>query len=114
MPILTAAQREVLARAKALAGAGSLIPPHRSYIQQLKIYERHTADAGLSKLHGVRHAYAQDRYAELTGRPAPAAGGTSSKDLTPEEKAQDLAARLQISHEMGHEREQITVVYLGR
>ena len=76
--------------------------------------ERHTADAGLSKLHGVRHAYAQDRYAELTGRPAPAAGGTSSKDLTPEEKAQDLAARLQISHEMGHEREQITVVYLGR
>ena len=114
VPIRTDAQREVLARAKALAGAGSLIPPHRSYIQQLKIYERHTAAAGLSKLHGVRHAYAQDRYEELTGRLAPAAGGTSSKELTPAEKAQDLAARLQISHEMGHEREQITVVYLGR
>ena len=52
--------------------------------------------------------------AELTGRLAPAAGGTQQQGLTPEEKAQDLAARLQISHEMGHEREQITVVYLGR
>ena len=114
VPIRTDAQRAVLARAKALAGAGSLIPPHRSYIQQLKIYERHTADAGLSKLHGVRHAYAQERYRELTGRLAPAAGGTRSQALTPEEKAQDRTVRLQISHEMGHEREQITVVYLGR
>ena len=37
VPIRTDAQREVLTRAKALAGAGSLIPPHRSYIQQLKM-----------------------------------------------------------------------------
>lgn len=114
VPIRTDAQRLVLDRAKALAGNGSLIPSHRSYIQHLKIYERHTADAGLSKLHGLRHAYAQERYRELTGRLAPAAGGARSKDLTPDEKAQDLAVRLQISREMGHEREQVTVVYLGR
>jgi site-specific recombinase XerC len=114
IPIRTAAQREVLDRAHRLASTGSLIPPQRSYVQQLKIYERHTANAGLSKLHGLRHAYAQQRYAELTGRLAPAAGGPTSKELTPEAKRQDLEVRLLISKELGHEREQITAVYLGR
>ena len=63
----TTAQREVLDRAQQLAGRGSLIPAERSYIQHLKVYERHTANAGLSKLHGLRHAYAQQRYQDLTG-----------------------------------------------
>jgi hypothetical protein len=45
---------------------------------------------------------------------APAAGGKTSKELTPDEKNQDYQARIQISQELGHEREQITVVYLGR
>ena len=35
-------------------------------------------------------------------------------ELTPGQKAADRAARLQISSELGHEREQITAVYLGR
>ena len=114
VPIRTPAQREVLDRAHRLAGRGSLIPPDRTYIQQLRVYEGHTARAGLSKLHGLRHAYAQQRYFDLTGRPCPAAGGLCSGDLTPHQKSQDTAARLAISLELGHEREAVTAIYLGR
>ena len=114
IPIRMAAQREVLDRAHQLAGQGSLIPADRTYIQHLKVYERHTANAGLHKLHGLRHAYAQQRYMELTGWVAPAAGGPTSEAITPEQKAHDREARLIISRGLGHEREQITAVYLGR
>ena len=58
-------------------------------------------------MHGLRHAYAQSRYAELTGWPAPAAGGPTVKALTPEQKAIDQQARLTISQELGHERPQV-------
>jgi len=65
-------------------------------------------------MHGLRHQYAQNRYEALTGWKAPAAGGQSSKALTPEQREQDEQARQIISRELGHEREQITAVYLGR
>lgn len=114
IPIRTDYQREVLARAAALAGTGSMIPKEMSYKQRLKQYENATARAGMSKLHGLRHEYAQARYKELTGWASPAKGGPTSKDLTPEQKAVDQRARLQISRELGHNREAITAVYLGR
>lgn len=114
IPIRTAEQREVLNRARHLAGMGALIPSNRNYIQQLRLYEGQTLRAGLCKMHGLRHAYAQARYHELTGWPAPAAGGPDSKVLTSDQKALDRAARLEISNELGHLREQITTVYLGR
>jgi integrase len=114
IPVRNEMQRELLDRLHKAVGKASLIPPNRSYIQHVKIWERHTQKAGLSKLHGLRHQYAQDRYTELTGLIAPAAGGRSSKELSNEEKQGDLEARLTISKEMGHEREQITAVYLGR
>jgi site-specific recombinase XerC len=114
IPMRNAAQREVVARAHRLAGKGSLIPRDRNYRQQLRIYERHTANAGLSKLHGLRHAYAQQRYEELTGWKSPAAGGPTAARLSPDERRLDKAVRLQISLELGHEREPVTAVYLGR
>ncbi|MES9887939.1 MAG: phage integrase N-terminal domain-containing protein, partial [Candidatus Sedimenticola sp. 6PFRAG1] len=101
IPVWTEAQRLVLSRAQQLAGNGSLIPSSRNYRQQLRIYERHTANAGLSKMHGLRHAYAQQRYQELTGWPAPAAGGPTVKALTPGQKLIDHKARLTISGELG-------------
>jgi site-specific recombinase XerC len=124
IPIRNEAQREVLNRAHKLAGKQSLIPSDRTYIQQLKIYERHSANAGLSKMHGLRHLYAQQRYLELTsefaahyhlptGWPAPAAGGPKVKALSPLQKQIDTEVRLAISLELGHERKQITGVYLG-
>ena len=74
----------------------------------------HTANAGLSKMHGLRHAYAQQRYLEITGWPSPHAGGPGKEALTPAQRPVDLHARLVISEELGHAREQITAVYLGR
>lgn len=107
-------QRAVLARAAELAGPGSLIPKESTYKEQLKRYENETNRLGLHKLHGLRHAFAQQRYEELTGWKAPACGGPKLRQLTPEQKKIDLAARLQISEELGHSREAITAVYLGR
>jgi FKBP-type peptidyl-prolyl cis-trans isomerase 2 len=114
VPVRTPAQREVLDRAHRLAGRGSLIPPDKSYRQQLRIYERHTANAGLSKLHGLRHAYAQSRYEELTGWKSPAAGGPKVDALGPDKRALDRQARLTISQELGHERAQIVATYCGK
>jgi len=114
VPVITPEQRAVLDRAHRLAGTGSLIPPQKSYIQQLRIYERHTTQAGLSKLHGLRHAYAQSRYQQLTAWACPAAGGPVANSLNTEQRKQDYQARLTISRELGHLREQISAVYLGR
>ena len=71
MPIRTQAQREVLGRARELAGGEALIPSHKTYVQQLRLYEGQCIRAGLSKMHGLRHAYAQQRFEEITGFKAP-------------------------------------------
>jgi len=91
-----------------------LIPGERSYVQQLRVYERLTANAGLSRMHGLRHDYAQRRYEELTGWLSPAAGGPTARALTPEQKLIDQKTRLKISEELGHARGQIISTYLGR
>jgi len=70
--------------------------------------------AGISRAHGLRHTYAQRRYEDLAGWKSPHAGGPKSKDLTPDQRATDRAVRLAVSAEMGHAREEITAVYLGR
>ena len=115
IPIRTDDQRQLLDRVRALTGGGSLIPVGSSYVEHLKLYENQTAAAGLEKLHGLRHAYAQDRYKDLTGWAAPVAGGPSSVELAKAgTRDEDRAARMTISRELGHGREQITVVYLGR
>ena len=114
IPVRTPRQREVLDRARRLAGKGSLIPSARNYVQQLRIYEGNTTRAGLSKMHGLRHAYAQRRYEALTGWKSPAAGGPTSKSLSSEQRKLDREVRLIISRELGHERIQIVSVYLGK
>ncbi|MDH3429510.1 MAG: integrase domain-containing protein [Gammaproteobacteria bacterium] len=114
VPIRSDGQRQVLDRARQLAGKGSLIPSHKTYVQQLKLYEGQCIRAGLSNMHGLRHAYAQRRYEELTGFKAPLAGGPKRSALASDERAPDKKARAVISAELGHNREAITVVYLGR
>jgi hypothetical protein len=113
IPIRTEEQREVLNRAHKLAGKGSLIPSSRNYVQQVRIYDGHTIRAGLSKMHGLRHRYAQHRYEELTGWKSPAAGGPPSKLLAGDQRDRDREARNIISRELGHERHQVVSVYLG-
>ena len=114
VPITNAEQRRLLEDIKALAGGGALIPPHLNYVKQLHRYEKQSAKAGLSHLHGLRHGYAQRRYFELTERVCPVAGGLPSKELNPEQRALDQKARVAISSELGHAREDIAAVYLGR
>lgn len=117
IPIRNEAQRELLNEVKAFVkehGDKSLIPSDLSYKQHLKAYEYQTSNVGITKNHGLRHQYAQERYRELTGRECPKNGGLRSRQLSSEEKAIDNAARLEISEELGHGRESITAVYLGR
>jgi site-specific recombinase XerD len=114
IPIRNEYQLDVLRRVVELAGQGSLIPTDQKYKEQLKRYENETNRAGLHKLHGLRHEYAQSRYKELTGWESPVKGGPQLRQLTPEMKAADRVARLVISEELGHSREAITAVYLGR
>jgi len=114
IPILTETQRALLDEAKQFAGNGSLIPADKTYKDQLNRFKSQTAQAGIARVHGLRHGYAQARYEQLTGWKAPAAGGPTSKQLSPEKRRIDREARLTISRELGHEREQITAVYLGR
>ena len=114
IPIRNAEQRQVLDEAKRFAGKGSLIPADRTYVEQLHRFEYKCERAGIHRVHGHRHQYAQKRYRELTGWSAPAAGGPRSKELTREQKTIDREARLTISSELGHEREQVTAIYCGR
>ena len=114
VPIRTDAQRALLEEVRALAKGGALIPPDKNYVEQLHRYERQLRNAGLNKLHGLRHAYAQRRYQELTGWKAPVAGGPASKSLTIDQRARDKGARETISRELGHGREEISAAYLGR
>jgi integrase len=114
IPIRNDQQRELLNRAHALAGNGSMIPPERSYKQQEQYYDRQCQAVGFHTMHGLRHAYAHERYHELTGWDCPVLGGPKSIELTEEQRKMDHDARLEISHEMGHGREQISAAYLGR
>jgi integrase len=114
VPITTPEQRAALDDAHRLAGSGSLIPAHKTYIQQRHVYDGQCKAAGLSNMHGLRHRYAQMRYEALTGWKAPAAGGPSVGGLSPTRRVEDNHARQTISRELGHERIQITATYLGR
>ena len=113
VPITTTEQRDALQAAHHLAGTGSLIPANKTYIQQRHVYDGQCKAAGLSHMHGLRHQYAQSRYETLTGRPPPAAGGSLATELSPTQRIEDRHARQTISRELGHERVQITAIYLG-
>lgn len=101
--------------------AQSLIPKERTYKQQLSHYQQQTKQMGISKCHGLRHAYAQNRYQVLTrqldpqnkGLICPIQGGKTTKSLIGLERIIDRKARAIISRELGHSRLAISKVYLG-
>jgi site-specific recombinase XerC len=118
IPIVSQAQRIWLNRAKALCGESSLIPLNKSYIEQRNFYDRITHKAGLFNLHGLRHAYAQKRYWQLTnkmtnghGWAAPIAGGKSKSEMKKSEIAIDQKVREIISRELGHSRREVLKIY---
>jgi len=114
VPIRNDVQRALLDEVSDLAKGGALIRPELNYVEHLHRYERRLRNVGLNKLHGLRHAYAQRRYKELTGWKAPVAGGPASNSLNRDQRALNLKARAVISKELGHNRELISAVYLGR
>ena len=114
--IRTLEQRKLLDEAKALARRtklGSLIE-RDTYKEQLNAFTYQCQKAGIHHVHRHRHLYAQRRYLAITGWKSPAAGGPTSKELTPLQKRLDETARVVISRELGHGREQIVAVYIGR
>ena len=113
IPISEQSQRELVDEIRQFVGAGSLIPPDRQYIHQLNRYVVCLRKAGLMNLHGLRHGYAQRRYCSLTGWFCPSAGGPKYSELKKEEQEIDRRVRLEISRELGHNRIEITRVYLG-
>ena len=113
VPVLKDSQRRLLDEARRLVGSGALIPPERNYRQQLKVYESQTRAAGLYRMHGLRHAFAQTRYEEITGWKSPAAGGPARRSLTGARGRIDRAARRQIAEELGHGRAAIVAVYIS-
>ena len=113
VPILKDEQRALLDEARRLAGGGAMIPRHRNYAEQRKVYEDQTRKAGLDRNHGLRHAYAIDRYEDITGWKAPAAGGPPRDGLKGARRRMDTAARIQISGELGHGRLDVCRAYLA-
>jgi hypothetical protein len=115
-------QRRWLEQARQQIPAGqSLIPQERTYKQHLSHYQRQTKQMGISKCHGLRHAYAQRRYHDLTqqfdaqgkGLQCPIEGGTPTRQLQDKEREWDHRAREIISRELGHSRLAITKTYIG-
>src|SRR5262249_40372114 len=115
IPIRTAEQRRWLDEAKLLAWRvnRALIPESKTYIQQRYVYDKQLRNSGI-RSHGLRHAYAQQRYKEITGWDAPIAGGPDPKTFNYEQRRQDALARMILTEELGHSRIQITKQsYLG-
>lgn len=114
IPIRTAEQRHWLNTAKQWVGHfdRSLIPTGQSYIRHRYRYDKTLQKMGV-RSHGLRHAYAQQRYQELTGWAAPIAGGPQRNELSDQQRSQDVLARMVLSEELGHSRIAITRAYLA-
>lgn len=122
LDIISNEQRQWLEKAfRQIPHNQSLIPKGKTYKQHLRRYQTETEKMGLKNCHGLRHAYAQRRYHELTSQlspdnkpfKCPIEGGIPSKHLPENQKEIDRKAREIISLEMGHSRIAIVRVYLG-
>ena len=114
IPITTIEQRELLAEMKTLKQNDSLIPAGMSYEKYISHRDHHLAKVNIRQAHGLRYYYAQQRYITLSkGLVPPKLCKGDKVILTKQEVALDFSARTIVSKEMGHERLEITVLYLG-
>lgn len=91
----------------------ALIPANKKYVQQENIYDHQLKRAGIHKAHGLRHAYAQQRYYDLTGWQCPVKGGPLKAKLDEQQLYLDYVARGIVSEELGHERIDVINQYIG-
>lgn len=115
VPIDTPEKRALLDRAKEFAASklASTSDPALTLAQAKNRYYHVLRACGVSRAegvtgHGLRHAYASDRYKALSGADSPVRGGQAPGRDT------DRAARLEVAEELGHSRESVTTHYLGR
>jgi integrase len=91
----------------------SLIPNDKTYVQQKNVYEYQVKSAGIDKGHGIRHAYAQRLYQDITGFACSVKGGPTRQERTCEKKRLDKMARHFISEALGHSRVDVVAIYCG-
>jgi integrase len=115
VPINTPEQRALLDGAKTFAATkdSSTSDLNKSLAQWKNHYYHVLRSCGITRKneltgHGLRHAYSNDRYKELSGQESPVRGGKLVN------REDDRAARIQLAEELGHSRESITTYYLGR
>lgn len=117
VPIDTPQKRELIDRAKTFAASkmASTSDPNKTLAQVKNHYYAVVRQAGITRengitSHGLRHDYANTRYEQISGVAGPLRGG----DLADTDRDADRAARLELSEELGHSREDVTTHYLGR
>lgn len=113
VPVLQESQLKTLMVAVEVQGAGrNLIPVGESWKSwregELRDGREALKDLGVPGYHELRAAYACARYTTLTGHLAPCHLGFREAD-----RENDLKAREQISHELGHGRVDVLVNYIG-
>ncbi|WP_299142826.1 phage integrase N-terminal domain-containing protein [uncultured Vibrio sp.] len=113
IPILEQAQRDFVKELQQKYPTGSLIHKHLSYKQMRDKYDNAVKAVGMGKCHGLRHAYAQNRYRMMTGHNPSVCGGLTRKDMSQSQKELDTCVRLEISNELGHGRIDVVAQYLG-
>ena len=139
VPIRTDVQRALLAEVKevnATTPRGTLVA-ESSLKGGFDSYKRNMGVAGLARGHGLRHHYAQQRYAQLVqervpdgqGWVCPKAGGPARSKaeavalglevngkpavLSPADLGRDREARQELAEELGHHRAAVTAIYIG-
>jgi hypothetical protein len=113
----------ILEKASKIHDGKSLVPRDQSYKEfRTECYEA-LKDIDIN-FHSNRHHYAHRRYREITGAPCPVENNWVGRNRIPklaeylaisvaDAKEIDQAARLQISHELGHGRAEVTANYVG-
>jgi site-specific recombinase XerC len=120
-PVMRQWQRDVLERAKLYAAQnrkGTLSIQGKRLDQSKAHFYYQCRKVGITMdqlgvtAHGLRHQYAARRYAQLSGMGAPVSSN-APVHITEEVREADLAAREQVSRELGHFRPSITQAYTG-
>ncbi|WP_223471104.1 MULTISPECIES: integrase domain-containing protein [unclassified Pseudomonas] len=94
-------------------GSRNLLAPNERYLDFLQGIVRPARDIlhkhNLKGFHELRAAYACERYEQITHHPAPINGGHCYQL----DRYLDQAARVQISYELGHNRIDVVLAYIG-
>ena len=112
VPVGPAAMRAIEAAVRATGTDPRLVPTDQKLAHWLTHVSQHWSNVaqplGLGPLRDLRSAYACERYAQLSGAPAPVVAGERVAT-----KEDDTAARQVLSQELGHQRTEVIGAYVG-